>query len=156
MKPYQKYSDKALIPIMKDIIEALESNDMYMEDMSDVEGSYDELSYIITKELNGYLSDVDFEDVSYFIALIIMNDDFETPLERPELRRYQITHIYQKVETNNYTYQTEMNSFIPIDGSILSDLQTEGIYEPWDGELIGEDNVDTEYSDDWVDDIEEI
>lgn len=156
MKPYQKYSDKALIPIMKDIIEALESNDMYMEDMSDVEGSYDELSYIITKELNGYLSDVDFEDVSYFIALIIMNDDFEPPLERPELRRYQITHIYQKVETNNYTYQTEMNSFIPIDGSILSDLQTEGIYEPWDGELIGEDNVDTEYSDDWVDDIEEI
>ena len=156
MKPYQKYSDKALIPIMKDIIEALESNDMYMEDMSDVEGSYDELSYIITKELNGYLSDVDFEDVSYFIALIIMNDDFEPPLQRPELRRYKITHIYQKVDTNNYMYETEMNSFIPIDGSILSDLQSEGIYEPWDGNLINEYNVDTEYSDDWVDDIEEI
>lgn len=156
MKSYQKYPDKALIPIMKDIIEALESESMYMEDMSDVEGSFEDLSAIITKELNGYLSDVDFEDVTYFMALIIMNDDFEPPLQRPELRKYRITHTYQRVETNNYKYQTEMNSFIPIDESILDDLRNEGTYEPFDGDLIDEDNVDAEYSDDWVDDIEEI
>ena len=156
MKSYQKYPDKALIPIMKDIIEALESESMYMEDMSDVEGSFEDLSEIITKELNGYLSDVDFEDVTYFIALIIMNDDFEPPLQRPELRTYKITHTYQKIETNNYKYRTEMNSFIPIDESILDDLRNEGTYEPFDGDLIDEDNVDVEYSDDWIDDIEEI
>ena len=156
MKSYQKYPDKALIPIMKDIIEALESESMYMEDMSDVEGSFEDLSAIITKELNGYLSDVDFEDVTYFIALIMMNDDFEPPLQRPELRTYKITHTYQKIETNNYKYRTEMNSFIPIDESILDDLRNEGTYEPFDGDLIDEDNVDVEYSDDWIDDIEEI
>ena len=156
MKSYQKYPDKALIPIMKDIIEALESESMYMEDMSDVEGSFEDLSAIITKELNGYLSDVDFEDVTYFMALIIMNDDFEPPLQRPELRTYKITHTYQKIETNNYKYRTEMNSFIPIDESILDDLRNEGTYEPFDGDLIDEDNVDVEYSDDWIDDIEEI
>ena len=156
MKTYQKYSDKALIPIMKDIIEALESESMYIEDMSDVEGSFEDLSEIITKELNGYLSDVDFEDVTYFIALIMMNDDFEPPLQRPELRKYRITHTYQRVETNNYVYRTVMNSYIPIDESILADLRNEGTYEPWDGDLIDEDNVDVEYSDDWVDGIEEI
>ena len=156
MKSYQKYPDKALIPIMKDIIEALESESMYMEDMSDVEGSFEDLSAIITKELNGYLSDVDFEDVTYFIALIMMNDDFEPPLQRPELRKYRITHTYQRVETNNYVYRTVMNSYIPIDESILADLRNEGTYEPWDGDLIDEDNVDVEYSDDWVDGIEEI
>ena len=156
MKSYQKYPDKALIPIMKDIIEALESNGMYMEDMSDVEGSYDELSYIITKELNGYLSDVDFEDVTYFIALIIMNDDFESPLQRPESKTYRITHTYQRVETINYTHRTDMTSFIPLDKSILGELQSSGEYEPWEGDLIDEDNVDVDYSDDWIDDIEEI
>ena len=156
MKPYQKYSDKALIPILKDIIEGLESNDMYLEDMNDVDGNFDELSEIITKELDGYLSNVDFEDVTYFIALIIMNDDFEPPLQRPELKTYRITHTYQKIETVNYKYQTDMTSFIPLDDSILGELQSSGEYEPWDGELIDEDPIDSDYSEDWIDDIEEI
>lgn len=156
MKPYQKYSDKALIPIMKDIISAIDSQGMYMEDMSDVEGSFDELSEIITNELTSYVSNVDFEDVTYFMALIIMNDNFEPPLKKPELKTYRITHTYQRVETNNYKYQTNMNSFIPLDDSILGELQSSGEYEPWDGDLIDEDTVDIDYSDDWIDYIEEI
>ena len=156
MKPYQKYPDKVLIPIIKDIIESLESNNMYLEDMSDVDHNFDVLSDIITKELNGYLSNVEFEDVTYFIALIIMNDDFEPPLKRPESKTYRITHTYQRVETINYTYRTDMTSFIPLDNSILGELQSSGEYEPWDGDLIDEDNVDIDYSDDWIDDIEEI
>ena len=156
MKSYQKYSDRALIPILKDIIEALESNDMYLEDMDDVDHNFDELSEIITDELTSYLSNVEFEDITYFIALIIMNDDFEPPLKRPELKTYRITHIYQKVETINYEYQTDMTSFIPLDNSILGELQSSGEYEPWDGNLIDENGVDMDYSDDWIDDIEEI
>ena len=156
MKPYQKYSDRALIPILKDIIEALESNDMYLEDMDDVDHNFDELSEIITDELTSYLSNVEFEDVTYFMALIIMNDNFEPPLKRPELKTYRITHIYQKVETINYKYQTDMTSFIPLDNSILGELQSSGEYEPWDGDLIDENNVDSDYSEDWIDDIEEI
>ena len=156
MKPYQKYSDRALIPILKDIIEALESNDMYLEDMGDVDNNFEELSTIITDELTSYLSNVDFEDVTYFMSLIIMNDDFEPPLKRPELKTYRITHTYQRVETINYKYQTDMTSFIPLDDSILGELQSSGEYEPWDGDLIDEDNVDSDYSNDWIDDIEEI
>ena len=156
MKSYQKYSDRALIPILKDIIEALESNDMYLEDMDDVDHNFDELSEIITDELTSYLSNVEFEDITYFIALIIMNDDFEPPLKRPVLKTYRITHIYQKVETVNYKYQTDMTSFIPLDNSILGELQSSGEYEPWDGDLIDENNVDSDYSEDWIDDIEEI
>ena len=156
MRPYQKYSDRALIPILKDIIEALESNDMYLEDMDDVDHNFDELSEIITDELTSYLSNVEFEDITYFIALIIMNDDFEPPLKRPELKTYRITHTYQRVETINYKYQTDMTSFIPLDDSILGELQSSGEYEPWDGDLIDEDNVDSDYSNDWIDDIEEI
>ena len=156
MKPYQKYSDRALIPILKDIIEALESNDMYLEDMGDVDNNFDELSEIITDELTSYLSNVEFEDVTYFMALIIMNDNFEQPLKRPELKTYRVTHIIQKVETVNYNYQTDMTSFIPLDNSILGELQSSGEYEPWDGDLIDEDNIDSDYSEDWIDDIEEI
>lgn len=156
MKPYQKYSDRALIPILKDIIEALESNNMYLEDMDDVNHNLGELSEIITDELTSYFTNVDFEDVTFFMSLIIMNDDFEPPLERPELKTYRITHTYQRVETNNYVYQNDMNSFIPLNNSIMGELQSSGEYEPWDGKLIDEDNVDVDYSDDWIDDIEEI
>jgi hypothetical protein len=156
MKPYQKYSDKALIPILRDIIEALESQNMYMEEMSDIEGSFDELTEIITGELDSYIADADFEDVTYFMALIIMNDDFEPPLKRPESKTYRITHTYQRVETINYTYRTDMTSFIPLDKSILGELQSSGEYEPWEGDLIDEDNVDVDYTDDWINDIEEI
>ena len=85
-----------------------------------------------------------------------MNDDFEPPLKRPVLKTYRITHIYQKVETVNYKYQTDMTSFIPLDNSILGELQSSGEYEPWDGDLIDENNVDSDYSEDWIDDIEEI
>lgn len=156
MKPYQKYSDKALIPILKDIIESLESNNVYLEDMDDVNHNLGELSEIITDELTSYFTNVDFEDVTFFMALIIMNDDFESPLQRPELKTYRITHTYQRVETNNYVYQNDMNSFIPLNNSILGELQSSGEYEPWDGDLIDEDTVDVDYGDDWIDDIEEI
>ena len=150
----EQYNDKALIPILKDIIEALESNDMYLENMDDVDHNFDELSEIITDELTSYLSNVEFEDITYFIALIIMNDDFEPPLKRPELKTYRITHIYQKVETINYKYQTDMTSFIPLDNSILGELQSSGEYEPWDGNLIDENFVDSDYSEDWIENIE--
>ena len=156
MKTYQKYSDKALIPIMKDIIEAIDSEGMYMEEMDDIENSFDELSYIITKELNSYLSDVDFEDITYFMALITMNKDLNPPLKRPELKTYRITHTYQRVDTVNYKYQTDMESYIPIDNSLLNELRGEGYYEPFDGDLIDEDVIDTDYTDDWIEDIEEI
>lgn len=156
MKSYQKYSDRALIPILKDIIEALESNDVSLEDMDDVNHNLGELSEIITDELTSYFTNVDFEDVTFFMALIIMNDDFESPLQRPELKTYRVTHTYQRVETNNYVYQNDMNSFIPLNNSILGELQSSGEYEPWDGKLIDEDTIDIDYGDDWIDDIEEI
>ena len=152
----EQYTDKALIPIIKDIIDALNSKDLYIEEMSDIDGNFDELSEIITDELNSYLSNVEFEDVTYFMALIMINDDLEPPLERPELRKYRITHTYQKIETVNYKYQTDMSSFIPLDDSILGELQSSGEYEPWDGDLIDEDPIDSDYSEDWIDDIEEI
>lgn len=156
MKPYQKYSDRAIIPIIKDIIESLESNGMYLEDMNDVENNFEELSEIITKELNSYFSKVDFEDVTYFMAIIIMNDNFEPPLKRPKLKTFEITHVYQRTETVNYTYRNEMNSFIPLNNSILGELQNTGEYEPWEGKLIDEDTIDGDYSEDWIENIDEV
>lgn len=156
MKPYQKYSDRALIPIIKDIIEALESNNMYIKDMSDIQNNFDDLSEIITEELNSYFDKIDFEDVTYFMAIIVNNDDFEPPLKRPKLRTFEITHVYQRMETVNYTYLNEMKSFIPLDNSILGELQSSGEYEPFEGKLIDEDTVDGDYGDDWIEHIEEI
>jgi hypothetical protein len=39
---------------------------------------------------------------------------------------------------------------------MLMDLQSLGFYEPYDGTLIDDQVVDSDYSDDWIDDIEEL
>jgi len=156
MKPYQKYSDKAIIPIIQNIIESLESYGMYLEDIDDVENNFGELSEIITKELNSYLSNVSFEDVTYFIAIIIMNDDFNPPLKRPNLRTFKITHVFQEIDTVDYTYRTEMKSFIPLNEKILGELSYIGEYEPWEGNLIDQQTIDSDHSENWIERIDEV
>jgi hypothetical protein len=39
---------------------------------------------------------------------------------------------------------------------MLMDLQSMDSYDPYDGKLIDDEVVDSEYSNDWVSDIEEI
>ncbi len=155
MKNYTKYSDKNLIPILKNIIEELNSKNIHIETMDDVEDDFDQITNIITNELNSYITYVDFEDVSYFISLILINDDFDSPLKKPELKTYRVQHIYKTSEVIGYTYQNDIKSFIPIN-LIIGDLQDNGYYEPFDGDMIDKETIDTDWIDDYIDKIREL
>ena len=78
------------------------------------------------------------------------------PIRRPKLKSYRITHVYERVATIQETYVNEYDSFLPFTNSMLMDLQSMDSYDPYDGNLIDDEVVDSDYSNDWVSDIEEI
>lgn len=153
MRPYQKYTDKALLPILNSTIESLEE---YGIDGIDDYSDFSEIMMVVAKVLDSYGISDDFEDVTFFLGLLQMNPELRLPLQRPTLKRYDIRHTYEKVQTIRETYLNSYDSFIPVTKRMLMDLQSEGIYEPWDGSIIHDDVIDADYSDDWIDDIEEV
>lgn len=153
MKSYQKYPDKALLPILNSILESLEENEY--EDINDY-SVFGETMMVVGEVLTSYGISDDFEDVTFFVGLLQMNPYLKLPLKRPILKSYNITHVYEKVQTIRETYLNTYNSFIPITKHMLMDLQSEEIYQPYDGDPVDEDVIDTNWSDDWIDGIEEV
>lgn len=157
MKPYQKYSDKALRPILQDIVNSCEENNIDIFNKNFVNSNFEDVVSIVDDEIESYFGTPDFEDTSFFIAVLLMNNNFMTePIKRPKLKSYRITHVYEKVQTIQDIYVNEYDSFLPFTSSMLMDLQSMDSYDPYDGKLIDEEVVDSDYSNDWVSNIEEI
>jgi hypothetical protein len=157
MKSYEKYNDKALRPILQDIVNSCEENNIDIFNKNFVNSNFEDVVSIVDDEIESYFGTPEFEDTSFFIAVLLMNNNFMTePIRRPKLKSYRITHIYEQVQTTQDTYVNEYDSFLPFTSSMLRDLQIMGSYDPYDGNLIDDEVVDSDYSNDWVSDIEEI
>ena len=157
MKTYQKYNDKALRPILQDIVNSCEENNIDIFNKNFVNSNFEDVVSIVDDEIESYFGTPEFEDTSFFIAVLLMNNNFMTePIIRPKLKSYRITHIYERVQTIQETYVNEYDSFLPFTNSMLMDLQSMDSYDPYDGNLIDDEVVDSDYSNDWVSDIEEI
>lgn len=157
MRSYEKYNDKALRPILQDIVNSCEENNIDIFNKNFVNSNFEDVVSIVDDEIESYFGTPDFEDTSFFIAILLMNNNFMTePIRRPKLKSYRITHVYEKVQTIQDIYVNEYDSFLPFTSSMLMDLQSMDSYDPYDGKLIDEEVVDSEYSNDWVSDIEEI
>lgn len=157
MKPYEKYNDKALRPILQDIVNSCEEEGINIFDSRYVDSNFEDVVSVVDDEIESYIGTPDFEDTSFFIAILLMNNNFMTePIRRPKLKSYRITHVYEHVQTTQDTYVNEYDSFLPFTSSMLMDLQSMSSYDPYDGKLIDEEVVDSDYSNDWVSNIEEI
>ena len=157
MKTYEKYNDKALIPILQDIVNSCEENNIDIFNKNFVNSNFEEVVSIVDDEIESYFGTPEFEDTSFFIAVLLMNNNFMTePIRRPKLKSYKITHIYEQVQTTQDSYVNVYDSFLPFTSSMLMDLQSMDSYVPYDGRLVDEEVVDSDYSNDWVSDIEEI
>ena len=77
----------------------------------------------------------DFPVLNYFLEVFYLN----LPPERNA--RIQDTYL------NTY------DSYIPITKGMLQEMQNEGFYEPYDGEEIDSETIDSDWTDDWIDDI---
>jgi hypothetical protein len=157
MRSYEKYNDKALRPILQDIVNSCEENNIDIFNKNFVSSNFEDVVSVVDDEIESYFGTPEFEDTSFFIAVLLMNNNFMTePIRRPKLKSYRITHVYEKVQTIQDTYVNEYDSFLPFTSSMLMDLQSMDSYDPYDGKLIDDEVVDSEYSNDWVSDIEEI
>jgi hypothetical protein len=98
----------------------------------------------------------DVEDYSYFIALCMLNDDVSdknTTIKKPKLNNYEVQHNENVTVWKTITYTQTIPSYIPLTRSMLQDLESENMYEYWDGRVVYEDVDDTETTDSTVVDI---
>jgi hypothetical protein len=158
MRKIEQYPDKAIRPILLSIVESLENGGVFIADMrEDYENEFQQSYPIIESELESYGLENEFEDVTYIMYLFVNNPNFMTePIKRPELKKYEILHIIDKTIRIQETYLTNFDSYITITKSILQDMQSDGLYEPYEGEEIESDIIDRDWNDDWVDEINEV
>lgn len=154
----KQYPDKAIRPILLSIVESLENNGVHLEDIRKDYESYFQQSYqTIESELESYGLENEFEDVTYIMYLFINNPNFTTdPIKRPELKKYEVLHIVDRTINVQDTYLTNFDSYIPLTKSILIDMQSDSLYEPYEGEEINSEHMDSDWNDDWIDQINEV
>jgi len=158
MRKIEQYPDKALRPILFSIVESLENEGVALDDLlEDYEEYFTEAYGPIESELETYGLGSEFEDVTYIIYILLENPEFATePIKRPKLRSYEITHIYDKTLRVQDTYLNTYDSYIPVTKSMLQEMQSDGFYEPYNGEEIDSEVLDSDWNDDWIDDIKVI
>jgi len=155
MRKIEQYPDKALRPILFNIVESLENEGVYLDDLiEDYEEHFTEAYGPIESELETYGLGSEFEDVTFIIYILLENPEFATePIKRPKLRSYEITHIYDKTLRVQDTYLNTYDSYIPITKSMLQEMQSDGFYEPYNGEEIDSEVLDSDWTDDYIDNI---
>jgi hypothetical protein len=155
MRKIEQYPDKALRPILISIVETLENKGVSLDDLiEDYEVRFIDAYEPIESELETYGLESEFEDVTYIIYILLENPEFATePIKRPKLRSYEITHVYERNARIQDTYLNTYDSYIPITKGMLKEMQNEGFYEPYDGEEIDSETIDSNWTDDWIDDI---
>ena len=158
MRKIEQYPDKALRPILFSIVESLESEGVALDDLlEDYEEYFTEAYGPIESELETYGLGSEFEDVTFIIYILLENPEFATePIKRPKLRSYEITHVYERNTRIQDTYLNTYNSYIPVTKSMLQEMQSDGFYEPYDGEEIDSEVLDSDWVDDFIDNIREV
>jgi hypothetical protein len=158
MRKIEQYPDKALRPILFSIVESLENEGVALDDLlEDYEEHFTEAYGPIESELSTYGLESEFEDVTYIIYILLENPEFATePIKRPKLRSYEIAHVYERNARIQDTYLNTYDSYIPITRNILQDLQSEGFYEPYHGEEIDSQVLNSDWVDDFIDNIREV
>lgn len=154
----EQYPDKAIRPILLSIVESLENNGVHLEDIrEDYESDFQQSYQTIESELESYGLENEFEDVTYIMYLFINNPNFTTdPIKRPELKKYEVLHIVDRTINVQDTYLTNFDSYIPLTKSILIDMQSDSLYESYEGEEINSEHMDSDWNDDWIDQINEV
>lgn len=149
-----KIPDKTLKLILQMMYEGLDEDDF---DSDPFESS-------MISEVEDILSPlgVSFNDetkYSFFVQLYFQNPNFETePIKRPTLSKYEIIHEEMVKEWKTYTYRSTMESYFPINSTMLHSLRGngDGWYDYWDGQMIGNEIDDSEINEDDIRSIKKI
>jgi hypothetical protein len=155
MTDYTKLPDNVLRLIITNLKNDLEENNI---DISDDYHTFETLTLSAIDETLQYfnIKVSDVEDYSYFIALCMLNDDVSdknTPIKKPKLNNYEVQHTENVTVWKTLVYSQTIPSYIPLTRSMLQDLESESMYEYWDGRIVNEETNDMETTDSTVVDI---
>jgi hypothetical protein len=155
MTDYTKLPDNVLRLLITDLKNDLEENDI---DINDDYHTFETSTLTTIDETLQYfnIKVSDVEDYSYFIALCMLNDgvsDKNTPIKKPKLNNYEVQHTEDVTVWKTVVYSQTIPSYIPLTRSMLQDLESESMYEYWDGRVVREEVNDSEVTDSTVLDI---
>jgi hypothetical protein len=155
MTNYTNLPDNVLRLIITNLKNDLDENDI---DISDDYHTFETSTLTTIDETLQYfnIKVSDVEDYSYFIALCMLNDDVSdknTPIKKPKLNNYEVQHSENITVWKTLVYSQTIPSYIPLTRSMLQDLESENMYEYWDGRVVQEEVNDSETTDSTVVDI---
>jgi hypothetical protein len=163
MKIYEKMNDSALRPILMDIVNEAESQELDIFDPSIIDSNFSDIMDIVDGEIETYIGDSSyaghsaFEDSTFFISILLMNKNFMTePIKRPKRKVYKVNHTITMNQTVYETYENTYDTFLPLTKDILLNLQVSGDYTALEGDMVNSYIEDSEIIDDEIDSIEEL
>jgi hypothetical protein len=155
MTDYTKLPDNVLRLLITNLKNDLEENDI------DINDSYHTFETSTLSTIDGTLQYFnikvsEIEEYSYFIALCMLNDDVSDkiiPIKKPKLNNYEVQHTENVTVWKTIVYSQTIPSYIPLTRSMLLDLESENMYEYWDGRIVDEETNDMETTESTVLDI---
>lgn len=159
MSVFNKLNDKSLLLLLNQIRED------FLEEGEDPTNfsSFFESGYIVEKKCSYFgIDNINRTDMTYLFALFqelgdeIDEGEISELPARPTLGKYKVEWREVAVETNEYIYETKIDSYCDLEPYNMEVLRSEDYFEPWGGKLTSKDNLDYETTDDGCESVERI
>ena len=151
----EKYSDNMLIKYLK-WVKTLDLKSLEINLSSFYDFQFSSNSDILFKPFGND----DQMTIQFVYSLLDQNldRDFEKNLIRPKLKSYTVTHKIRVRRVLDEVWEGNLESYLPtkdVDGAFVQELEAEGDYYWWDGDLIETRDIDDDILDGEIYDIEE-
>ena len=150
MSVFDKLNNKSLLLLLNQIRQDFIDEGLDLLSTSDF---FENSSIIQTKCSYFGIDVVKRTDMTYLMALFMEVDEelseeiTELP-NRPKLNKVQVRWKEVALETNEYIYQTNIDSYCPLDPNDLEIMRSEDWFDPWGGKIVDKTNFDWETTDD--------
>jgi len=150
MSVFDKLNNKSLLLLLNQIRQDFIDEDLDLLSTSDF---FENSSIIETKCSYFGIDVVKRTDMTYLMALFMDVDEYlseeitELP-NRPKLNKVQVRWKEVALETNEYIYQTNIDSYCPLDPYDLEVMRNEDWFDPWGGKIVDKTNFDWETTED--------
>lgn len=159
MSVFNKLSDKSLLLLLNQIIHDFDEDDLDPSSFSEFVENF----HVVQNKCSYFgIDNMDSTDMTYLYALFVeLGDEIfqgevtELP-SRPKLGKYIVTWRETATETNEYFYESKINSYCDLESHDMEILRSEDWFEPWGGYRVGKVNLDWETTDDECDSVKKI
>ncbi len=151
MSQFSKLNDRTLKMIMDQIAEVFSEASLDLESTEEFIENID-IVYDICKYFG--ITEIDFEDLSYLCGMFHLNEDIEPPFRRPTLKKIKVTHKEHYVQYGTRYYEQYIDSYTLLDEDDINKMQTNDMYQYWNGKVVYNDIDESDVSDDEIDDVE--